>query len=204
MPVLRPQRVAAAAAVLALVALAAAQARGQGAGQRPIFNRFAGAPREPASRMRLFEVPVYLRPQTNADADIVHNLGLSYVEGFFPRNRVFVSFGYNYAQQEWEPASGEVEKVRVKQFDLTQHLNFWVERALFLNLGLGLGLMDGLLEFEDDDFQHRLEPYIPIQLGLGVPLGDLVVSLRVVHSPFLGSGPLISHTRGQLGLGYMF
>lgn len=173
--------------------------------EQPIFNRFAGTPDTGHRRQRLFEVPVALRPQTNADADIDHSLGLGYYVAAWPLSDVYVSLGMNYYQAQWAPVSGDLSKVNVKQFDLSQQLNFRLWDSLVLSLGLGVGVMDALVEFDDGDYEHRQAFYVPVQMGFIVPLGDTyVVSLRAVQSPFVGNGPVISHARAMLGFGYNY
>lgn len=170
-----------------------------------IFRRFSEKREHISNRFRLFEVPVAIRPQTNADAEIQENLGFGYVQGFFPRNPIFISFGISAARLEWLPEDPEITSVNVKQFDLTQSLNFRIKRLFVLSFGLGLGIMDGLVLYPDGTFDHQLLPYIPVQFGAVVPMGDtLLLSLRAVHTPFFGSGDVIGHSRVVLGLGYYY
>lgn len=201
---LQSTRIITAVAALCLLIGAGGRAAAQSGTDAPIFNRFAGPP-EPAREQRLFEIPFALRPQTNADADVQQNLGLGYYIGIRPRNRVYVSLGLNYFQAEWAPDSRVVKQVELKQVDVSQQINFWVQRWFALSVGLGIGVLDALVQFQDNDYQHRQGLYVPIQLGMIVPLGSTyVVSLRAVHTPYAGSAPMVSHSRAMVGFGYNF
>ena len=184
------------------VTLALAQNSSQ---DQSIFRRFSDEPETPGSRMGIYEIPVYLRPQTNPDAEIVENLGLNYVRSFFPGSIIFTSLGFNFARMAWRPDNPAIQTEEVKQFDLTFAYNIWIKRSMIVSLGAGLGLMDGLVVNSDGSFHHNLVPYIPMQLGWILPLGgDLRVSLRWVHAPYIGSGPVLGNTRLLAGLGFVY
>ena len=151
------------------------------------------------------EFPVYLRPQLEPDPKVVQNIGLNFGISFRPRNRFYITRSYNFAQMSWEPKEGSVKRVQLTTFGISQLLNFSVKRTAIVSLGLGLGLMDGVIRFTDGDFKSRLEPYIPIHAGIGFyPFSRWIVMGRLSHSFFLGPGPVVSVTRGLLGVGYNF
>jgi hypothetical protein len=188
-------------ALLILAAHAGAQERRDDS----IFQRFSREQTYARTRMALFELPVVLRPQTSPDAEIVEHVGLNYLHGFFPQNRVFLSLGFNLARMEWKPLAPEIASEEVKQFDVTQNINFWVRRLLIISFGYGLGLMDGLVLYADGGFEHNLVPYIPVQLGVTVPLGErLFLGLHVMHAPFFGHGPVVGSTRLTAGFGFSY
>jgi hypothetical protein len=188
-------------ALLILSARAGAQERGNDS----IFQRFSREQSFTSTRMAMFEFPVALRPQTSPDAEIVENVGLNYLHAFFPQNRAFISLGFHLARLEWKPRAPEIASEEVKQFDLTQNINFWIKRSLIISFGYGLGLMDGLVVFANGDFEHNLVPYIPLQLGVTVPLGErLFFGLHVMHAPFFGHGPVVGSTRLTAGFGFSY
>lgn len=198
-----PRRLCAVPLLLALLCVPLpAAAQGQ---DDSIFNRFAEGVETPARRQRMLEVPVALRLQTFREVDVERNAGLGYVWGIRPTDRIYVSYSLSIAQQRWSPKEGDIDRAESTQLEAVQHLNFWMGRAAVFSFGLGLGLMDGLVVFDDNDFITRYEPYIPVQLGLVVPVGDTVVtSLRASVSPFWGRGPVLSHGRLLFGLGYNY
>lgn len=172
---------------------------------RSIFRRFSEEPETPGYRMGIFEIPVYLRPQTNPNADIVENIGINYVRSFFPGSLIFTSLGFNFARMEWRPENPAIESEEVKQFDITLAYNAWIKRSMIVSVGAGLGLMDGLVINSDGSFHHSLVPYIPLQLGWILPIGsDLRVSLRWAHTPYLGSGPVLGNSRIFAGVGFVY
>jgi hypothetical protein len=200
-----PRSIATLGSLLLLLPLASLppQAQAQTPREAPIFNRFAAALERPASRQALVEVPIAIQVQGDPDARIRENVGVSYVVSHQPRNRVYVSTGFTYGRQEWEPSNPTLADVKVYQLDITQILNFRIRNAAVISVGLGLGIMDGIVLFGDGRFKHRLEPYIPFQLGLGLPVGErFLVTLKLAESPFWGEGTVISHTRALIGLGY--
>lgn len=177
----------------------------QGTGDEPIFRRFSTPPRRSDSRLRLFEVPVALRPQTDADAEIEENVGLGYEIGFQPFNRAFASAGISIGRQEWRPTHPGVALVETKQMDLYQALNFWLGRTFIASVGLGLGVLDSLVLRENGTFEHNVVPTLPFRLGLGVVLGDkFFVTLRGVATPFLTEGYVAGHSRLLLGFGWSY
>ncbi len=172
---------------------------------QPIFRRFSEEPETPGSRMGIFEIPVYLRPQTNSDADIVENIGINYVRSFFPGSLIFTSLGFNFARMKWRPKNPSIESEEVKQFDIILSYNAWIKRSMIVSMGAGLGLMDGLVINSDGSFHHNLVPYIPLRLGWILPIGsDLRISLGWAHTPYLGSGPVLGNSRLFAGVGFVY
>ncbi len=186
-------------AALPLLALA------QGAQDDSIFQRFAGRQEQRVTRMAMLEVPVALRPQTFPDAEIEENLGLGYTLSFQPENRVFTSLGIHLARMEWRPRDPNIDFIDVKQLDVTQSLNFWVERAFTISIGLGIGILDGLAVFADGRFDHEVVPYIPVRIGVAVPLSRrLYAGLRLAVTPFFADAPVRGSTRLLFGLGLAY
>lgn len=196
-------------ALLLLLAIGATAsgtpAAAEDAEQKPIFRRFALTRDKPDFWQALFEVPLYLRPQGNADARIERNLGFNYVTSYRPGNRIYFSRSIGVTRMEWHPVDSTVEKVAVKTFDVTLILNHLYRSTLVTSFGLGLGVMDGLVTFNDErDYSTRLEPFIPIQFGMGVRLGGVQVGLKVSQFSFFRSNPVISNTRVLLGVGFNY
>lgn len=184
-----------------LEGLALAQQQEQGS----IFRRFSRGREGSFSRMVMLEFPVKLRPQTFADAEIVENVGIGYVISVFPERQVFTSIGLNWGRMEWRPTNPEYDFIDVKQFDITQSLNIWFWRTIVFNMGVGLGLMDALVVFSNGRFEHEVLPYIPLQLGVSVPLSkSFWLGLRVTHSPWFGDAALSGNTRLLAGFGFSF
>ncbi len=155
--------------------------------------------------MAMFEVPVALRPQTDSQAEIKENVGINYVLSILPRNRIFGSLGFNLGRMEWIPSAPEIASADVKQFDVTQNFNFWIQRVLIIHFGIGLGLLDSLVVFANRDIEHNVVPYIPLQVGLAVPLGQtMILGIRIVTTPFFGDGPVVGTTRLLAGAGFTF
>ena len=172
----------------------------------PIFRRFALTREKPRFWQALFEFPVALRPQGQPDAEIEKNLGLNYVISFRPNNRFYFSRSLGFTRMEWVPKDSAQRRVKVKTFDTTLILNRLFKSTFVLSFGLGLGVMDGLITFKDErNFQPRLEPFFPIQLGLAVRLGEsFQVGLKFSHFLFFRSDPIISNSRLLLGLGFNY
>ncbi len=168
-----------------------------------IFQRFSMSREKPKGWQALLEVPVLLRPQTQADAEIKKNLGFNYVSAFRPGNRLYFSRGLGFARMEWEPRQSDVKTVKVKTFTATLALNHLFRSTLVTSYGVGLGVMDGLITFNDDrNFSARLEPFVPLQIGLALRLGrTFQLGLKFVHFGFLRTNPVISNSRILLGLG---
>lgn len=170
-----------------------------------VFRRFDSGLQVAKIWQRSIEVPVYLRPQTDPDSEIVSNTGLNYVVSYRPENRIYFSRSFGYAKMEWEPKDGDVNSVRVIQFDITEIVNFTLFHTVVVNFGLGLGFMDGLTIMRDGRYQTRLEPFIPIQMGLALPLGGtFVMSVKGVQSSYFWPGPVVSAFRGLVGFGYNY
>ncbi|MEE8436351.1 MAG: hypothetical protein V3S64_16310 [bacterium] len=153
----------------------------------------------------MIEFPVLLRPQTYSDAEVQENLGLGFVLALSPRNQVFTAIGINWARMEWRPSNPEVKVINIKQIDISQSLNFWLWRTFVIGLGVGFGIMDTLVLRSGGLAEHQIVPYVPLQLGLVIPLGGrLHLGLRVVHTPFMGSGAASGTTRLLIGMGRSF
>lgn len=185
--------------------VARAQPPGPGSNDEPIFKRFSTAPKRQETRLRIFELPVGLRPQTDPQAERIDNLGLGYEVGIRPFDRVFVSLGFNWGRMAWAPTGPIAERAEVKQIDVSQSLNFWVGRLMVISVGFGVGLMDGLVVNRDGSFEHSVVPYIPARFGVGALLGDTVwVGLRLASTPFFAQGHAVGQSRLLLGLGWVY
>ena len=172
---------------------------------QPIFRRFSTPPRRSEARLRIFEIPVAVRPQTDAQADVFENLGIGYTVASLPFNRVFASVGFDFARMSWTPTNPEILSAKVREFEVHQNLNFWLWRTVIVSFGLGLGVMDGLVVKQDGKFEHNLVPYIPVRLGLGYMIADKVyVGLRAVAVPFFGDGHEVGQSRLLLGFGWAY
>ena len=174
----------------------------QQSGEEPIFRRFLRDREIVTYRMGMFEFPVLLRPQTYSDADVRENLGVGYVLALSPRNQVFTAIGINWARMEWRPSNPEVEVIDIKQIDISQSLNFWLWRTFVIGLGAGVGIMDTFVLLSGGGAEHQIVPYVPLQVGLVIPLGNRWhLGLRLVHTPFMGSGAASGTTRLLFGIG---
>jgi hypothetical protein len=175
-----------------------------------IFRRYLEARDAPNLWQVMPEFPVAVRPQFGGDATIGANAGVNLLVAYRPGNRLFNARSYDFARVSWRP-KGCIEGVRtvcsvqVIQFDVTEFLYGWVYRAFTIGFGIGLGFMDGEIVYGDGTFGTRLEPFIPVALGVGIPLGkDFLLGLKVAQSSFFGPGPVVSMTRALVGLGYNF
>ena len=168
----------------------------------PIFQRFSNTRQSSPTRLTVFELPVALRPQNYSDAEIEENLGLGYFVAVAPQRQVFSSFGFSWGRMEIRPTNPEVDLIDIKQVDVTQNLNFWLWRTFTVSLGAGLGIMDSLVMLSGGGFEHEVVPYIPLRIGLAIPIGRTVtIALTAVLTPFLGSGAGSGSTRLMLGVG---
>ena len=187
------------------LAVAPSWAAAQLKSDEPIFRRFNSPPARTESRMRMFEFPLVLRPQTDPGAQVHENKGIGFLVAGQPFNRVSVSLGFNFARLSWKPSDPAIERAEVKQLDVFQSLNFWLGRRFVIDVGLGLGVLDGLVTNVDGRFEHNLVPYVPLRLGLSLVLGNRVfVALRGVGTPFFGQGHELGHARLLLGLGWSY
>lgn len=170
-----------------------------------MFDRFASNQAAPEVWQVMPEVPVYLRPSHEPEADILRNIGANIVISFRPRNRVYFARSYGFAQMDWEPQDGSVEKVQLTTLEVSEILNVSIKRVAIWNLGLGIGLMSGLIRFEDGGIRSRYEPYLPIQTGFAFyPYGPVMLEAKLWHGFFAGPGPVVSATRALIGIGYNF
>ncbi|MCZ6532740.1 MAG: hypothetical protein O7A08_07220 [SAR324 cluster bacterium] len=171
-----------------------------------IFNRFVLRREEPKNWQALIEFPVFLRPQSQPNAKVIKNLGLNYVSTFRPQSRWYLSRSIGFARMEWIPDNTAVSRVKVRTFQTLILLNRLAAHWLVISFGIGLGIMDGLVEFKDRRvFNERLEPFVPFQFGLAARVGQtLQLGLKISHFPFFKTGPAISTTRVLLGIGYNY
>lgn len=170
-----------------------------------IFRRFTTPPRRSEARLRIFEIPAAVRPQTDSQAEVHENLGIGYTVAVLPFNRAFASVGFDFTRIAWTPTNPEVISATVRQLAVHQNLNFWLGRTFIVGVGLGLGVMDGLVVKRDGTFEHNLVPYIPVRLGLGLMIRDRVyVGLRAVAVPFFGEGHEVGQSRLLVGFGWAY
>lgn len=172
----------------------------------PIFRRFEISRKRPKFWQVLLEIPVLLRPQGQSDAEIEKNLGFNYVTSFRPNSRVYFSRSLGLAKMEWLPRETGVRQVKVRTIDTTLILNHLFKSTLVTSYGLGIGAMDGIITFNDGrKFETRLEPFIPLQFGLGLRLGKTVqLGLKFSQFYFFRTNPIISNSRLLLGLGFNY
>lgn len=194
-------------ALLVFLALPPQEPAAQDAGtDQPIFRRFALTRKTSKIAQRLFEIPMSLHPQSDPDAEINKNLGFNYVSSGRPDNRWYISSSLGFSKMEWEPSDPNVDLVKLRTFDLTFLVNRLFGGWMVTSFGLGLGVMDGLVVFsQPGSFSERLEPFIPVHIGLGARLGStLQLGLKVTHFPFFRQHPVIASTRILLGIGYNY
>jgi hypothetical protein len=179
--------------------------RSQMPGSNPsMFQRFAAGRDVSKTWQTMFEVPVGLSPQTDPGAHIVANEGLNWVTSFQPLNRVYFGRSFGYARMVWEPG-GQLDTTEVVQWDWTEILNIAVRPWWVISFGVGLGFMDGLIFYKDGSFKHRLEPFIPLQVGTGVRIGkSIFVGAKLAQSSYFGPGPVASASRALVGVGYNY
>ncbi len=169
-----------------------------------IFQRFSSGREVAKSWQTMVEIPVIARPQTSPGARIVANEGIDYVVAYRPENRIYFSRGFDYARLEWAPEN-DVRTAQVITLDVTEYLNFRIARTFVMSFGLGLGLMHGVSVERDGKFTARFEPFIPVQFGLALPIGrSFMLGAKVAQSSFFGPGPVLSVTRGLIGIGYNY
>jgi len=74
-----------------------------------------------------------------------------------------------------------------------------------ISLGAGAGFMDGLIYYKNGDFKHRLEVFLPLQVGTGFRLGKTwFVDAKWMQSSYFGPGPVASAGRVVAGIGYNY
>ncbi len=170
-----------------------------------MFRRFASGQDESKNWQTAFEFPVALVPQTMPDSDVIANEGVNYVVAFKPLNRVYFSRSIGYARMEWKAKDSQVRDISVIQWDLTQIINITVRRVVVISMGIGLGFMDGLTVMTDGSYQTRLEPFVPVQAGVGVRMGrSWFADVKWAQSSYFGPGPVASAARYLVGLGYNY
>jgi hypothetical protein len=177
---------------------------GAPAGNTSMFQRFSGGRDTSKTWQTAFEVPVGLYPQTDPGARILINEGLGWVTSYQPLNRVYFGRSISYAHMEWIPG-GQLASTEVVEWEWTEIVNIAVRPWWVISLGVGAGFMDGLIFYKTGGFQHRLEVFIPVQVGTGFRLGQTwFVDAKVVQSSYFGSGPVASAARSLIGIGYNY
>jgi len=173
-------------------------------GDRSIFQRFVAGRDVSKTWQTMFEVPVGLYPQSDPSARVLVNEGLNWVTIYEPLNRVFFGRSIGYAHMEWRPG-GQLDTTEVVQWDWTEILGFALQPWWVLTFGVGVGFMDGLIFYKDGAFQHRLEVFLPLQIGTGVRFGKTwFLGAKVAQSSYFGPGPVASATRALIGIGYNY
>ncbi len=171
---------------------------------RSMFRRFMAGRDASKTWQTMFEVPVGLFPQTEPTAHVVANEGLNWVTTFQPLNRVFFGRSIGYARMVWQPG-GRLDTTEVVQWDWTEFLGFALQPWWVMSLGVGVGFMDGLIFYKDGAFKHRLEVFLPVQVGTGVRLGKTwFVGVKFAQSSYFGAGPVASAARALVGIGYNY
>lgn len=207
---LRPAVVGAAvllAALLAMLpALPPAAAQEGEADEEHIFRRFAQKPDPQKNDQLRLELPFFLSPQAEADAEIIVNEGFNLVFSTRPEGRFFFSQSLGYATTQWNPTRSDISLIEVTALDYSVIVNS-VYRSLFVtSFGIGIGLMDGLLVYTDArNFETRLELFFPVQFGVALRVGEsLEAGLKISYFPFFPASPMVSLGRLMVGLGYNF
>jgi len=185
--------------------LSVAALEGQGVGpNRSIFQRFAAGRDASKTWQTLFEVPAGLYPQIDPEAHVVANEGLNWVTSYQPLNRVYFGRSIGYARMVWRPG-GQLDTTEVVQWDWTEIIDIAVQPWWIVSLGLGVGFMDGLIFYKDGSFKHRLELFLPVQVGTGFRIGKTwFVDAKLAQSSYFGPGPVASVARALIGLGYNY
>ncbi|HKI97368.1 MAG TPA: hypothetical protein VKB51_02725 [bacterium] len=191
--------------VALMAAVAPAQVWAQAEGNAPIFRRFSTPPSRTETRLLMFEVPVALRPQTDPQAEVTQNQGIGFRIAALPFNRVFGTVGMDFARVRWTPSDPGVSSTEVRTLDANQEVNFWVGHHVIVGFGIGLGILDSLVQKTNGRFEHNLVPYIPVRLGVDLSLWDKVfVGLRAVATPFFATGVEAGHSRLLLEVGWAY
>ena len=181
--------------------------RGQGpasGAEGPIFQRFAAGRDASKTWQTMFEVPVALIPQTEPDAHIVANEGLNWVTAYQPLNRIYFGRSIGYARMVWQPG-GRLDTTELVQWDWTEIVNIAVEPWWIVSIGAGVGFMDGLIFYKSGSFKHRLEVFLPVQVGTGLRLGKTwFAGAKLLQSSYFGPGPVASAARVLVGVGYNY
>jgi hypothetical protein len=169
-----------------------------------MFQRFAAGRDATRSWQLMFEAPVALYPQTNGGAHTLVNTGLNWVTSYQPLNRYYFGRSIGYAHMEWRPG-GDIDTIEVVQWDWTEIFAVAVRPWWVVSFGLGLGFMDGLIFLKNGSFVHRLEIFVPVQVGTGFRLGkSWFVGAKAVQSSYFGPGPVASVARIMIGVGYNY
>lgn len=202
----RPRRWAGAATLIVICVLPLQTLAQEMGKEETIFRRFQLSRKVPKTVQKLFEIPVALRPQSDSDAEIKKNFGINYVTSGRPDNRWYISSSVGISKMEWEPSDPNVDLVKLRTFDWSFLVNRLYSGWLVASFGLGLGIMDGFVQFsETGQFSERLEPFIPIHFGLAARLGGtLQVGLKLSHFPFFRQTPAIATTRLLVGIGFSY
>lgn len=148
----------------------------------------------------------WAQPVAMSDARVTENQGIRYAHSFRPRAMVYGGWAWEMNSTHWVPKDPSIAEIQVFQLAYENSLNFWLRRVAVMRIGLGLGLMSGLVRYNDARvFQTRLEPYIPISLGLGFYITDsTMVEWSGSLSPFFGPGPVMNLWRQGVSVGFNF
>lgn len=173
-------------------------------GDGSMFQRFAAGRDSSKPWQTMFEVPVALMPQTEPGAHVVANEGLNWVTSYLPLNRIYFGRSIGYARMVWRPG-GQLDTTEVVQWDWSEILNFSIQPWWVFSVGAGVGFMDGLIFFKKGGFKHRLEVFLPVQVGTGLRLGrSWFVDAKLLQSSYFGPGPVASAARVVVGVGYNY
>ena len=178
--------------------------RDQMRGDRSIFGRFMAGRDASKTWQTMFEAPVGLFPQAEPAAHLVANEGLNWVTTYQPLNRVYFGRSIGYARMVWQPG-GQLDTTEVVQWEWSEILGFALQPWWVMSVGVGVGFMDGLIFYKDGAFKHRLEVFLPVQVGTGVRLGKTwFVGAKLAQSSYFGPGPVASAARALIGIGYNY
>ena len=171
-----------------------------------IFQRFALRRDPPKFFQTVIDLPILLRPQTDPKAEILKNAGINWMSSFRPNDPIYSSQSLGIAILEWLPTDPSIAKVKVKTVEASILVNHRSATWLVTTFGFGLGLMDGLIYFNDERvFDPRLEPFIPFQIGWAARLGDsFQLGVKYQQFTFFRSQPVISLGRVLVSLGYSY
>ena len=173
--------------------------------EETIFKRFSLSREQPKYWQSFYEIPFAFHAQTDPDAEVEKNYGLNVISSFRPDGRFYISRQFGFTKALWEPTDPGIHRVNINAFDLSYLANQRMGDVLILGMGAGLGLMDGLVTFNDArNFQNRLEPFIPLHFFMGFRMGDWQLGLKYSWFSFFRSDPMVSFSRLLVGFGYNY